>query len=237
MLVIKDLVSGYGNIEVLHRANLVVPRGERIGLFGPNGHGKTTLLRTISGLLKLNSGDILFNGESIANSPPKVVVDLGIIHVSQGNRLFPQMSVSECLTLGAYSPRAWKERAESLENVFELFPKLKVRISQRVKTLSGGERQMLSIGAGIMAKPEILMLDEPSLGLAPKLIEELTEGISRIAASGITMLLIDQNVEMLLECCGPLFLLEQGVIGLEAANASEFSEEWLQDRYFGRSGK
>jgi branched-chain amino acid transport system ATP-binding protein len=235
MLIVKDLVSGYGNIEVLHNANLTIPAGERIGLFGPNGHGKTTLLKTISGLLKVKSGDISFNGQSISNLSPKEIVDMGIIHASQGNRLFPQMSVSECLTLGAYSPRAWKDREESLEKVFELFPKLKVRISQQVKTLSGGERQMLSIGAGIMSKPEVLMLDEPSLGLAPKLIEELTVGISRIAASGITMLLIDQNIEMLLECCGPLFMLEQGVIGLEAANAKEFSEEWLRDRYFGRS--
>ncbi len=235
MLVIKDLVSGYGNIEVLHKANLTVPKGEKIGLFGPNGHGKTTLLRTVSGLIKVNSGDISFNGVSIVGHSPKEIVDLGIIHVSQGNRLFPDMSIFECLTLGAYSQRAWDNREESMENVFSLFPKLKLRIAQRVKTLSGGERQMLSIGAGIMAKPEILMLDEPSLGLAPKLIEELTVGISRIAASGITMLLIDQNVEMLLECCGPLFLLEQGVIGLEAANANEFSEEWLRDRYFGRT--
>jgi len=235
MLDIRDLVSGYGNIEVLHKANLNIPRGGKIGLFGPNGHGKSTLLKTISGLIKVNSGDITFNEVTLVGKSPKEIVDLGVVHVSQGNRLYPDMSVSECLTLGAYSKTAWENRDESLENVFSLFPKLKVRISQRVKTLSGGERQMLSIGAGIMAKPEILMLDEPSLGLAPKLIEELTVGISRIAASGITMLLIDQNVEMLLECCGPLFLLEQGVIGLEAANSSEFSEEWLRDRYFGRT--
>jgi branched-chain amino acid transport system ATP-binding protein len=234
MLKISNVTSGYGNIEVLHGVNLSVSRGEKIGLFGPNGHGKTTLLKTISGLLKANSGSIEFDGISFAGLQPREIVNLGVIHVPQGNRLFPQMTISECLTLGAYTNRAWKHRQESLEKVFDLFPKLRTRINQRVQTLSGGERQMLSIGAGIMSVPELLMLDEPSLGLAPKLIEELTEGISRIAQTGITLLLVDQNVEMLLEICGPLFLLEQGLVGLEAANSEEFSEEWLRDRYFGK---
>jgi branched-chain amino acid transport system ATP-binding protein len=235
VLTISNLKSGYGKNEVLHGANLNIASGERLGLFGPNGNGKTTFLKTISGLLKTIGGAIVYKGMDIANREPREIVKLGLIHVPQGNRLFPLMTVSECLTLGAYPNRAWEHRLDSLEKVFELFPKLKIRIDQRVQTLSGGERQMLSIGAGIMSKPDLLMLDEPSLGLSPKLIEELTIGIKKISDTGITLLLVDQNIEMLLECCGPLYLLEQGVIGSEAVNSDKFSEEWLLNRYFGKA--
>lgn len=233
MLTVSNARSGYGNIEVLHGASLHVPDGERLGLFGPNGHGKTTLLRTISGLNRLRGGSIEFKGSSLAGLSPQAIVDLGLIHVPQGNILFPQMTVSECLLLGAYSKRTWPHRQPSLDRVFTLFPKLKQRLTQQARSLSGGERQMLSIGAGLMSMPSLLMLDEPSLGLAPRMIEELTQGIAKISESGVTMLLVDQNVEMLLDCCGPLFLLEQGRVSLEAENADEFDEDRLLGRYFG----
>lgn len=233
MLKISDVRSGYGRVEVLHGATMNIPEGERLGLFGPNGHGKTTLLRTISGLVRARSGTIELDGEKISGLSPKEIVKRGVIHVPQGNTLFPQMTVSECLLLGAYSKRTWSHREASLARVFELFPKLKQRLAQQARSLSGGERQMLSIGVGLMSMPSLLMLDEPSLGLAPRLIEELTQGILKIAESGVTMLLVDQNVEMLLDCCGPLFLLEQGVVSLEAENADEFDEERLLGRYFG----
>lgn len=233
MLKISDVRSGYGRVEVLHGATMNIPQGERLGLFGPNGHGKTTLLRTISGLVRARAGMIELDGEKISGLSPKEIVKRGVIHVPQGNTLFPQMTVSECLLLGAYSKRTWSHREASLARVFELFPKLKQRLAQQARSLSGGERQMLSIGVGLMSMPSLLMLDEPSLGLAPRMIEELTQGILKIAESGVTMLLVDQNVEMLLDCCGPLFLLEQGVVSLEAENADEFDEERLLGRYFG----
>jgi len=233
MLTVTDVRAGYGGVEVLHGASVIVPQGERLGLFGPNGHGKTTLLRTISGLVRTRGGTIEFDGERISGMSPREIVSRGVIHVPQGNTLFPQMTVLECLMLGAFSNRTWAHREQSLERVFELFPKLKQRISQRARSLSGGERQMLSIGAGLMSMPSLLMLDEPSLGLAPRMIGELTEGIVKIAESGVTMLLVDQNVEMLLDCCGPLFLLEQGLVSLEAENGDEFDEERLLGRYFG----
>lgn len=233
MLKIDNVTAGYGSVEVLHGATLTIDRGERVGLFGPNGHGKTTLLRTISGLVRARSGTIEYEGESLVGRSPREIVDRGVVHVPQGNTLFPRMTVSECLLLGAYTGRTWPTRQSSLEQVFELFPKLKQRLPQQARSLSGGERQMLSIGVGLMTKPAVLMLDEPSLGLAPRLIEELSQGIARIAETGVTMLLVDQNVEMLLDCCGPLFLLEQGEISLEAANSDEFDEERLLSRYFG----
>ena len=233
MLKISDLKAGYGSSEVLHGASLSLERGDRLGLFGPNGHGKTTLLRTISGLLPSRSGAIEYEGESLVGLSPKEIVKRGVVHVPQANRLFPEMSVSDCLSLGAYSRRTWSHRRASLEGVFELFPKLKLRLSQKAQSLSGGERQMLSIGVGLMSMPTLLMLDEPSLGLAPRMIEELSEGIGKIASTGVTMILVDQNVEMLLECCGPLYLLEQGMIALEAENENEFDEGRLLTRYFG----
>jgi branched-chain amino acid transport system ATP-binding protein len=233
MLTITDVSAGYGNVEVLHGATLTMNRGDRVGLFGPNGHGKTTLLRTISGLVRARSGSIEFDGRSLVGCSPKEIVDLGIVHVPQGNTLFPRMTVLECLSLGAYTSRTWATRKSSLDQVFALFPKLKQRLAQQVQSLSGGERQMLSIGVGLMTMPTLFMLDEPSLGLAPRLIEELSQGIAKIAETGVTLLLVDQNVEMLLDCCGPLFLLEQGRISLEAADADEFDEERLLRRYFG----
>lgn len=236
MLNVTDVHSGYGAIEVLHGASLRVEAGQRIGLFGPNGHGKTTLLRTISGLLKAKAGTIEFQGEAIANLRPMEIVARGLIHVPQGNVVFPQMTVLECLLLGAYSKRTWQDRQASLEGVFDLFPKLKQRTTQQAQSLSGGERQMLSIGVGLMSRPTMLMLDEPSLGLAPRLIEELGHGIAKIARSGVTMLLIDQNIEMLLDCCESLYMLEQGSISLESERADEVDEERLLGRYFGTAG-
>ena len=234
MLEVNDLVSGYGRIQVLNGISLKVTTEKKVGIFGPNGHGKTTLLRTISGLVKTSSGSVIYRGVKLDGLSPKEIVDLGVVHSPQGNLLFPQMSVMDCLTLGAFTPKAWIQRTESLSMVFDLFPKLKKRSLQNTKSLSGGERQMLSIACALMAVPEVLMLDEPSFGLAPKLIEELSQGIKKIAASGGAMVLVDQNLEMLTECCDTLYLLEQGLLTLESEELGKFDKQRMLDRYFGK---
>src|SRR5262245_14541272 len=165
LLQVENLVSGYGKAEVVRSLSIQVDAGERVGLFGPNGHGKTTLLRTISGLIPSKSGEIRFQGENIKGLSPRRIVERGLIHVPQGNTLFPFMTVMENLLLGAYSKRSSITRSENLDKVYALFPRLKERKKQRARTLSGGERQMLSIGVGLMGMPTLLVLDEPSLGL------------------------------------------------------------------------
>ena len=206
---VENLSSGYGKIDVVRSLSLHVDEGEHVGLFGPNGHGKTTLLRTVSGLIPANSGRVTFRGEDITGLDPRKIVELGLIHVPQGNQLFPEMTVQENLTLGAYVSRTEKGKVSNFEKVFTLFPRLKERRSQRAQTLSGGERQMLSIGVGLMGMPELLILDEPSVGLAPLIKEELARAIGEIAASGVTMIVVDQDVELLLGICERLYLIEK----------------------------
>jgi branched-chain amino acid transport system ATP-binding protein len=234
MLQVKDIVAGYGKVEVLRSLSIQVSEGEKIGLFGPNGHGKTTLLRTISGLIQPRSGDITFQGKRINGMNPHQIVESGLIHVPQGNTLFPRMTVMENLILGAYSNRAWKRRLENLDKVFQLFPRLQERKSQFARTLSGGERQMLSIGVGLMGIPVLLMLDEPSLGLAPKIKDELTQAISEIARSGATMIIVDQDIELLLGLCNRLYLIEKGSISFETQDNKTIEQKEILEMYFGR---
>jgi branched-chain amino acid transport system ATP-binding protein len=198
ILEVGQLVGGYGKVQVLRGLSLAVAEGERVGLFGPNGHGKTTLLKTISGLIRLWSGSIRFQGQSIERSSPGAIVGLGLIHVPQGNTLFPEMTVQETLELGAYAPRVRANKAHNLERVFALFPRLAERRRQFCKTLSGGERQMVSISVGLMGEPRLLVLDEPTLGLAPKVKDELCEAIGVISGSGVSLLLVEQDIEFLL---------------------------------------
>src|SRR5713226_6148876 len=198
LLQVEHLTSGYGKVEVVRGLSLQLDEGERVGLFGPNGHGKTTLLRTISGLITTRSGEIRFKGENIKGLSPRQIVERGLIHVPQGNTLFPRMTVMENLNLGAYTARTWSQRSQSLEKVLALFPRLKERKNQLARTLSGGERQMLSISVGLMGMPSLLILDEPSLGLAPKIKDELTVSIGEIARTGVSMLIVDQDIELLL---------------------------------------
>ena len=207
---VENLFSGYGKIEVVRSLSLHVDEGEHVGLFGPNGHGKTTLLRTVSGLIPVQSGKIYFRGEDITDLDPRKIVERGLIHVPQGNQLFPRMTVQENLTLGAYVGRTDIHKTGNLEKVFTLFPRLKERRGQRAQTLSGGERQMLSIAVGLMGMPELLLLDEPSVGLAPLIKEELARAIGEIAASGVTMVIVDQDVELLLGICDRLVPYREG---------------------------
>ena len=233
MLELHNIFAGYGKVEVLRSLSIHVNSEEKVGLFGPNGHGKTTLLRTISGLIKPKSGDITFQGKSLIRMSPQQIVEHGIIHIPQGNILFPRMTVTENLTLGAYSKRGWDNRAENLQKVFDLFPRLRERRDQLALTLSGGERQMLSIGVGLMGVPSLLLLDEPSLGLAPKVKDELAETIAEIGQSGVTMIIVDQDIELLLNLCTRLYLIEKGRVSLETQDNKSIQQKEILDMYFG----
>ncbi len=234
LLSVTDLEAGYGQLRVLRGVSVRVGDGERIGVFGPNGHGKTTLLRAISGLLKPRRGEIRFKGEVISGLPPWQIVERGVIHVPQGNILFPRMTVLENLTLAAYTKRAAAKKAANLERVFDLFPRLNERREQLCRTLSGGERQMLALAAGIMGEGQLLLLDEPSLGLAPKLKLEVRRAISRIAQSGVSLLLVEQDVDFVLALTDRLYLLRDGSIMFEGNRDQMLKDVQLQQMYFGK---
>ncbi len=234
LLQVDNLIAGYGNVEVLHGLSIAVGEGERVGLFGPNGHGKTTLLRTISGLVPARDGTIQFQDARIAGLSARRIIERGLVHVPQANTLFPRMTVLENLTLGAYTRRTWARRRESLARVFELFPRLAERRSQYSRTLSGGERQMLSIGVGLMGTPTLLMLDEPTLGLAPKIKDELAVAIGQIASSGVTMLVVDQDLELLLSVCQRLYLIEKGQVSLQTEEGATIQQSEVLEMYFGK---
>lgn len=233
LLDIDALRAGYGAHPVLHDASLHVVSGEAVGLFGPNGHGKTTLLRTISGLLKPVSGKIQFDGHDITGAAPSMIVGLGLVHAQQGNKLFGDMTVAETLELAAFTTRARPKRKETLKRVFALFPRLAERKRQLARTLSGGERQMLSIGCALMCQPRLLMLDEPTLGLSPKLKEELAVAIGEIAQTGIPLVVVEQDVEFLLSLTQRLYLIEHGEVAREIDRADAPDHQEIMDMYFG----
>ena len=235
ILEINDLEVSYGDIKVLNKLSINLKENERIGIFGPNGHGKTTLLKAISGLIKISNGDILFEGENITDLDPLQIINKGIVHVPQANNLFPRMSIMDNLKLGAYSKRASNEMNILMESVFEIFPWLKERKKQKCKTLSGGERQMLAIAVGLMGKPKILMLYEPTLGLAPKIKYELKEVINDIAETGVPLILVEQDVEFLMEFANRLYLIEKGRNVLEMDEKNMLDHKEILDIYF--SGK
>lgn len=233
LLDIEAVQAGYGTHPVLHRVSLHVARDEAVGLFGPNGHGKTTLLRTISGLLKPITGNIHFDGRDITGAPPSAIVGLGLVHAQQGNKLFGDMAVAETLELAAFTTRARPKRRETLKRVFSLFPRLAERKRQLARTLSGGERQMLSIGCALMCQPRLLMLDEPTLGLSPKLKEELAVAIGQIAKTGIPLVVVEQDVEFLLSLTQRLYLIEHGEVAREIDRAHAPDHQEIMDMYFG----
>lgn len=232
-LQVDGLESGYGRVTVLHGIGIEVPAGVRVGLFGPNGHGKTTLLRTMSGIIRPRAGTVRFGDHDLTGASPRTIVEHGLIHVPQGSTLFARMTVLEALTLGAYAPRAWAQRRQSLEKVFHLFPRLAERRAQRCSTLSGGERQMAAIGAGLMGCPRLLMLDEPTLGLAPKIRAELARSIHAVAETGVGLLVVDQDVDMLLGLCGRLYLIEQGCVAMDVQDRNQLQHKDVLKRYFG----
>jgi branched-chain amino acid transport system ATP-binding protein len=233
MLEIKDLSTFRGQIQVLWDINLTVKEAEILALVGANGAGKTTLLNTISGVLKPTSGSVNFLGQRIDGLPPHLIVDMGLSHVPEGRRLFADMSVRENLEMGAYTRRAWKDKQGTLQEVFRLFPKLKERENQLARTLSGGEQQMLAMGRGLMSRPKMCIIDEPSNGLAPRLVAEVFEIVKSLRAQGITLLLVEQNVRQTLEIADRACVLENGRLALEGLSSDLLKSDHVRKAYLG----
>jgi branched-chain amino acid transport system ATP-binding protein len=232
MLEIVNLVAGYGGAPILHGVSIAAKAGEVTAVLGANGVGKTTLNRAVSGLIPAGGGSIRFEGEIISNLGAPAIVSRGLIQVPEGRKIFPNMSVRENLELGSYR-RAKANRAANLDKVFALFPRLKEREWQFAGTLSGGEQQMLAIGRGLMAEPKLLILDEPSLGLSPLLVEELFALVGRIAAEGLAVMLVEQNVMQSLELATTAYVLENGAVALFGKAADLARDPELQRTYLG----
>jgi branched-chain amino acid transport system ATP-binding protein len=233
MLKVTDLKAGYGGSEVLHSLSLYVENGETVVVLGPNGHGKTTLLRAISGLIRPTAGTVEFEDQVISGRRASEIVAAGVIHIPQGDLPFPELTVLENLLMGAYRPEAWKERKQKLEQVFELFPVLGERTDQLARSLSGGERRMLALGRGLMSKAKILMIDEPSLGLAPFLIDDVYQTIRDIKETGLSILLADENADHLEDLADRVYLLEAGTLVKEGKVDEMLQDEALLAAYLG----
>lgn len=233
LLELKDVTARYGDVQVLWGVSFSVSEGEIATLVGANGAGKSTTLKTISGVVGATSGQISFDGERIERLTPHEIAARGIAHVPEGRRLFPLMSVRENLELGAVSNEARRLRAESFDRVFVLFPRVKERERQMAGTLSGGEQQMVAIGRGLMACPRLIILDEPSLGLAPIVVKEMFEIIQSINREGITILLVEQNVQQSLKLADRAYVLENGRVVLEGAGSDLLNDERVRAAYLG----
>ena len=236
LLVVEGLSAGYGGTPVLRGVGLAVPERARVGLFGPNGHGKTTLLRAISGLVRPTAGTIAFAGRRIDGLKPGRIVELGVVHVPQGNTLFPRLSVDEALSLGSFAKRARAGAARNLERTFALFPRLAERRRQLCGTLSGGERQMLAIALGVLTAPRLLILDEPTLGLAPRIKDELCDAVRALSSDDMTLIVVEQDVEFLMGLADTLFMVEHGSIALEIPPGGGLDQAEIMRLYFGRDG-
>ena len=232
LLEVRGLRAGYGETKVLCGVDLTVAPGEIVAVLGSNGVGKSTLNRTLSGIVRARDGSIRFDGASIEKEKPPAIVERGLIHVPEGRRIFPNMTVSDNLDLGSYR-RATAHRAQNRERVFSIFPRLRERTSQYAGTLSGGEQQMLAIGRGLMAEPKLIILDEPSLGLSPLLVEELFTLIGRIRADGVAILLVEQNVVQSLEVADRAYILAEGVFVMSGAAAAIAADPELKRAYLG----
>ncbi len=233
MLELCDVTAGYGKVQALWDVCIEVRETEVVALIGSNGAGKTTLLNTITGLLPTRSGSVQFLGRRIDGLPPHAIVELGISLVPEGGKVFPDMSVRENLEMGAYPIEAWKRRQDTVEQVYQLFPLLKERDRQLARTLSGGERQMLAMGRGLMSKPTLCLFDEPSYGLAPLLVAELFRIIQDLRDQGITVLLIEQNVRHSLEIADRAYVLENGRITRQGACDDLLESEYVRQAYMG----
>ncbi len=233
MLEAKNIDAGYGFLQVLWDVSLQVNQGEFVALVGPNGAGKTTTLRTIARLIDATAGDVIFQGQSLKDVPAHEVVRMGIAYISETLNLFTGMTIQDNLLLGAYSIHDKKTIASTLDMVYELFPRLKERRRQLAGTLSGGERKMLAIGRGIMSSPSMLLVDEPSLGLAPNLTISVFRALEKLRESGVTILLIEQNVNSTLKITDRAYVLEQGRIVMEGESKKLLENEHVKSAYLG----
>jgi branched-chain amino acid transport system ATP-binding protein len=233
MLDVKKINTFYGKVQVLWDVSLKVIKKEIVAFIGANGAGKTTLINTISGLLRPASGSIKFLGKNIEGQAPHSIVERGICHIPEGRRLFPDMSVRENLEMGAYLRRAWKQKEETLEHVYELFPVLQERGGQLARTLSGGEQQMLAMGRGLMSRPKLCIIDEPSNGLAPLMVKEIFDIIQGLRDQGIAILLIEQNVRQTLEVADRAYVLENGRVILSGEGKKLLKKELIKKAYLG----
>jgi len=233
VLEVQEISTAYGDIQVLTKVSLTVREGEIVTLIGSNGAGKTTILNTISGVMGAKEGNIILDGDHIEGMAPHRVIELGVTQIPEGRELFPEMTVLENLQLGAYLPRARRLLNESLEWVLQLFPILKGRGSQLAGTLSGGEQQMVAIARGLMTRPKLLMLDEPSMGLAPLVVQELFEVIIDVNNNQVDILLVEQDVHQALEIAHRAYLIETGKIVMEGNTQDFFSSDYVRESYLG----
>ena len=232
LLQVRDLCAGYGETEVLRGIDLRIDAGEIVAVLGSNGVGKSTLNRALSGVVRARAGSISFEGRDIASEKPQAIVSHGLIHVPEGRRVFPNLSVRENLDLGSYR-RGAPRRAQNRDRVFAIFPRLFERRMQRAGTLSGGEQQMLAIGRGLMAEPRLMIMDEPSLGLSPLLVEQLFALIKRINADGVSILLVEQNVVQSLELANRAYILAEGRFVMSGTAKELASDPDLKRAYLG----
>ncbi|HEX8967149.1 MAG TPA: ABC transporter ATP-binding protein [Chloroflexota bacterium] len=233
LLEVHNLQAAYGRVTALWDVSFSVNEGEVVTLLGSNGAGKSTTLRTISGLLPAVSGGVRFEGRDITRARSEQIVELGILHVPEGRQLWPRMTVLENLQLGAYAARARAHRAEALERMFSLFPRLSERRHQLAGTLSGGERQMCALARGLMGRPRLLMLDEPSLGLAPRLVSEIFGTLRVLADQGLTVLLVEQNMRQALELASTGYVLETGRVVLSGPSHELVENPMVRSAYLG----
>jgi branched-chain amino acid transport system ATP-binding protein len=233
MLKVNGIDVFYGDLQVLWDISFEVKEKEILVLVGANGAGKSTTIRTISSLLTPRKGSIEFNGTRLDRSPPHRVIEHGIVHVPEGRRLFPQMSVEENLIMGTLHGEAKTKRFNTMERVYQLFPRLRERKKQLAGTLSGGEQQMLAVGRGLMSLPKLMMFDEPSLGLAPILVQDIFSMIRKINEEGVTVLLVEQNVRQTLAMCHRAYVLENGRVVLEGTGQALMANEHVKEAYLG----
>ncbi len=233
MLKLSGVSASYGSVPAITDVSIEIGEGEAVGLLGANGAGKSTTLRAISGLVRLTSGTITFFGTNIAALPPHKIPELGIAHVPEGRQVFPEMTVQENLEIGAYVPKAKAERSRTLELVYSIFPVLAERRKQLAGTMSGGEQQMLAVGRGLMLKPRLLMLDEPSLGLAPVMTDVTFQKILEIHAMGTAILLVEQNVSRALTLVQRAYVLESGKVIIHGTSAELANNKQVQTAYLG----
>ena len=233
LLELRNLHAGYGEVKVLNGVELLVREGEVVSVVGPNGSGKSTMMKTIFGLLKPEEGEIIYKGEDITALEPFEIIKRGICYVPQEHNVFPSLTVEENLEMGAYILDSPEELKKGKERVYELFPPLKERANSAVRTLSGGMRQMVAFGRALMLNPDLLLLDEPSAGLAPKLVEDIITKLQGINMQGVSLLLIEQNVRRALELCDRGYVLDGGKTALEGSSEELLSSKRVQEIYMG----